>query len=121
MHCAYRADYFSVALLAAQSRENLSVPEEAMLAKVFKRNLSLLIPTALIFFVIQYHETHKVSVLGIAVYLITFLITGIAFEGLNWRWRQRFGTSKDSSVARAVLWVVVAVSLYLFFGSLDRG
>ncbi|WP_434114042.1 hypothetical protein [Paraburkholderia caffeinilytica] len=92
-----------------------------MLAEVFKRTVSLLIPTALIFCVIQYHETGAVAVSGIAVYVIAFLVIGMVFEGLNVWWRQRFGTGKGSGIARAVLWSVAAVCLYLFFRHLDRG
>ncbi|WP_341318196.1 hypothetical protein WN982_24235 [Paraburkholderia sp. IMGN_8] len=92
-----------------------------MLAEVSKHTLSLLIPTALIFFVIQYHETGRVTAFGIAAYLITFLVTGMAFEGLNVWWRWRFGTGKGSGIAQAVLWSAAAVCLYLFFRHLDRG
>ncbi|CAE6750739.1 hypothetical protein [Paraburkholderia haematera] len=92
-----------------------------MLTEVFKRSLSLLIPTALILFVIQYHETGRVTAFGIAVSLIALLATGMAVEGLNVLWRQRFGTGKGSRIAQAVLWSAAAVSLYLFFRHMDRG
>ena len=92
-----------------------------MLVEVFKRTLSLSIPTALIFFVIQYHETGRMTASGIAVFLITFLVTGMAFEGLNVWWGRRFGTGKRSGIVRAVLWSAAAVCLYLFFRHFDRG
>jgi len=92
-----------------------------MLAEVSKRTLSLLIPTALIFFVIQYHQTGRLSVVGIAVYLIAFLLTGMAFETLNVLWRRRFGPGKGPTIAKAVLWLAAVVCMYLFFRHMDRG
>jgi len=92
-----------------------------MLAEIFKRTLSLLIPTALIFFSIQYHETGKVTVLGITAYLIAFLLSGLVIFGLNVWWTRRFGTGKGSSIAKAVLWVIAVICLYLFFRHFDRG
>jgi hypothetical protein len=108
-------------MLAVQSGKNLGTLEKAMFAEVFKRTLWIWVPTALITIVIQYHERGRVSAFGIVVYLITFLVTATAFEGLNaWR-RQRFGTSKISGVAQAVLWLAAAICLYLFFRHFDRG
>ncbi|NPT53828.1 hypothetical protein [Paraburkholderia elongata] len=92
-----------------------------MLAEVFKRPLSLLIPNALIVFAIQYHETGRMTAFGIAAYLITFLVTGMVIEGLNVWWRRRFGTGKGSGIAQAGLWSAAAVCLYLFFRHFDRG
>jgi hypothetical protein len=92
-----------------------------MLVEVFKRTLSLLIPTVLIFPVVQFYETGRVSVAGIAVYLIAFLVTGMAFEVLNVLWVRRLGVGKGSTFAKAALWLAVAVCLYLFFRHMDRG
>jgi hypothetical protein len=92
-----------------------------MLVEVFKRTFSLLIPTALIFSVVQFYETRRVLVAGIAVFLIAFLLIGMAFEALNVLWGRRFGTGKGSTVAKAALWLAVAVCLYLFFRHMDRG
>ncbi|NPT45635.1 hypothetical protein GNZ12_30805 [Paraburkholderia sp. 1N] len=92
-----------------------------MLVEVFKRTLSLSIPTALIFFVIQYHETGRMTAFGIAASLVIFLVTGMAFEGLNVWWTRRFGTGKGSGIVRAALWSAAAVCLFLFFRHSDRG
>ncbi|MEQ5841209.1 hypothetical protein N0A02_17415 [Paraburkholderia acidicola] len=112
---------FSTMLLAVQSGKNRSIPEKAMFVEVFKRVLWILVPAALITFVIQYHETGRVSAFGFVVYLIVFLATTMAFEELNAWWRRRFGTSKASGAAQAVIWFVVAVCMYLFFRHFDKG
>jgi hypothetical protein len=106
--------------LTVQSPEILKLGE-AMLVELFKRTFSLLIPTALIFFALQYYETGKVTVAEIAVYLIAFVFVGTAFEALNVLWRRRFGTGKGSTMAKAGLWLAAAVCLYLFFRHMDRG
>ncbi|SDH94025.1 hypothetical protein [Paraburkholderia phenazinium] len=91
-----------------------------MLAAVFKRTLSLLIPSALIFFVIQYHETGRVTIFGIAGYVFAFLVTGMALDRLNVWWGQRFGTRKGSNIVQALFWLAAAVCMYLFFRHFDR-
>ncbi|MFM0285814.1 hypothetical protein [Paraburkholderia megapolitana] len=112
---------FSTMLLAVQSGKNRSTPEKAMFTEAIKRILWILVPAALITFVIQYRETGNVSALGIVVYVIAFLATTMAFEGLNVLWTRRFGTSKASGAARAAVWFAVAVCMYLFFRHFDKG
>ena len=108
-------------MLAVQSGENSGVLGEAMFTEAIKRILWILVPAALITFVIQYRETGKVSALGIVAYVIAFLATTMAFEGLNVLWTRRFGTSKASGAARAAVWFAVAVCMYLFFRHFDKG
>jgi len=91
-----------------------------MLVEAFKRTSSNLILPALILFAIQFYQTGKVSVAEIAVFLIVFLLIGTACEATNVLWTRRFGAGKGSTRAKAAVWVVVAVCLYLFFRHMDR-
>jgi hypothetical protein len=91
-----------------------------MVTEVFKRSISLLIPSALIWFVIQYYETGKLTVFGTMVYVVVFLLSSMAVFGFDIWWTRRFGSGKNSSIARGVLWLVAAICLYLFFRQFDR-
>jgi hypothetical protein len=92
-----------------------------MFIEAFKRTFSLLIPTALIFFIVQFYKTGRMSVTEIGVFVIAFLLIGMAFEALNILWGRGFGAGKGSTLAKAALWLAVAICLYLFFRHIDRG
>ncbi|MGF6535551.1 MULTISPECIES: hypothetical protein [Paraburkholderia] len=92
-----------------------------MLAETFKRTISLLIPATLIGIVIGYHETGRVTVVGVVVYIAVALVSGMALESLSLWYSRRFGTGTTPSIVKAVFWLVAAISLYLFFRHFDRG
>jgi hypothetical protein len=92
-----------------------------MFIEAFKRTFSLVIPTALILFVVQFYKNGRMSVTEIGVFLIASLFIGMSFEALNILWGRRFGAGKGSTLAKAALWLAVAICLYLFFRHMDRG